>query len=439
MGLSDPAVAQAAVIGSMLIDERCIGPTLHQISAQDFAWPSYRALYYAIRKLFSEHGIVDPVTVLGAMKGDSSEDWYALIHSAMETTPTAANINEYIPILKADARRQRLRDLFDRGTKAKDLDAQTEVVQALNGELVDNRRSTAVDMATALQGWYERMHTTPEYLTWSFEPLDKRLFVEPGDFVIIGGYPSAGKTAFALNTAWHMAELKRVGFYSLETSDAKLEDRLLAMVTGVPLSRQKTRTLTEEDYEAVANASTRITSRVLAFQPAAGWTAEDILADARSHRYDVILIDYLQLIRLGSSRDRVQGLTDVSIALHTGAQSSGITIVGLSQLARPERTGGKTKAPRMRDLRETGQWEQDADVIMLLYLEDDNDPNSRRVLSVDKNKEGELGRVYLAFDGPTQTFSIHRNQIPPKAKKAEDEPKQYTFTKLQGKDPELPF
>lgn len=440
MGLSDPQVAQAAVIGAMLIDPKCVGPVLHEVKERDFAWAPYRTLYCAIRKLFSDGAPVDEVTLTAAAKeADPSGDWHQLIREIHQVTVTAANVEEYIPILRDDARRERLRTLFERGADALDVEAQREIIQTLNGELVDHRRAKAVDMAAALQDWVERMKTKPDYLTWDFAPLDRRLYVEQGDFVIIGGYPSAGKTAFALTAAWHMAEKKRVGFYSLETSSQKLADRILASVAQIPLGRMKDRALTQEDFDTVVSLSGKIIQRPIRIQPAAGWTADDIIADARANRYEVIFIDYLQLIELGPARDRVQGLTDVSITLHTGGQSSGITVVGLSQLARPERTGGKSKAPRMRDLRETGQWEQDADVVMLLYLEDDNDPNSRRILSVDKNKEGELGKVYMAFDGPTQTFSVHRNQTAPKTQRKDDEGKQYTFTELTGNDPGLPF
>ncbi len=143
----------------------------------------------------------------------------------------------------------------------------------------------------------------------------------------------------------------------------------------------------------------------LEFIPAAGSTVADIGAFARSRRYEIIYIDYVQLIAGDESRGLVAKNTAISQGLHTLAQSTGITVVGLAQLSRPSKDGA-AKAPRMNALRESGQYEQDADIIMLLYREDETDlsgPNRR--LDVAKNKEGELGGIDLAFDGATQTFS----------------------------------
>ena len=96
--------------------------------------------------------------------------------------------------------------------------------------------------------------------------------------------------------------------------------------------------------------------------------------------------------------------THLSRALHTFAQTTGTTVVGLSQLARPERREGHTRAPRMSSLRESGQLEADADAVLLLYLEDEDDPAGPRLLKVAKNKEGERGVLRLHFDGERQTF-----------------------------------
>ncbi len=142
----------------------------------------------------------------------------------------------------------------------------------------------------------------------------------------------------------------------------------------------------------------------LEFIPAAGSTVADIGAFARSRRYEIIYIDYVQLIAGDESHGLVAKNTAISQGLHTLAQSTGITVVGLAQLNRPKE--GAAKAPRMNALRESGQYEQDADIIMLVYREDETDlSNPDRRLDVVKNKEGELGGIDLTFDGATQTFS----------------------------------
>jgi len=93
----------------------------------------------------------------------------------------------------------------------------------------------------------------------------------------------------------------------------------------------------------------------------------------------------------------------------------------------------------MSDLRESGQLEQDADVIMMVYRENADNADSRRVLAIEKNKEGELGQVFLNFDGATQTFRRSLNQIPPPARRKEPEYSQVEFHELKEDDSELPF
>lgn len=439
--ITDHGAIQATVIGDLLLEDKALGKALAQLTAADFTYDQYRELFLAICRLYAEDKDLDPTAVLAEVKERPapSNGWYNLIRDCMIITGTSAYVDEHIRILREDARLLRIREFSPRLEAVKNLDDAQGIVQAMTAELVDSRRSTAVGMEEALSQWFERMKTKPEYLPWGIRQMSEKLYIEQGDFVIIGGYPSTGKTALALNMAWTMAEKRTVCFYSLETNPNKLQDRLISMVAAIPMATMKNRKLTSENFDTVASLSQTILSRRLKYQPAAGWTAQDIINDAKAHRYDVIIIDYIQLISIGKARDRVQGLTEASITIHTGAQSTGITVIGLSQLTRPLKNGGKRGAPRMSDLRETGQWEQDADAIMLLYLEDDNAPNSRRICNVEKNKEGELGRIYLHFDGATQTFSPNRNQTAPKAKKKEPEYKQQTFKDLAGENPDLPF
>ena len=196
--------------------------------------------------------------------------------------------------------------------------------------------------------------------------------------------------------------------------------------------------ISQEDYDAIAELSKDFVAHQLEIVDAVGMTAPDIISYARYRRYDVIYIDYLQLIRPTGGRNRTEEVSGISIALHNGARAARITVVALSQLSRPEKVNGKIPAPRMRNLRESGQLEQDADAIMLLYREKPDDPDSRRVLTLEKNKEGELATMYLAFDGATQSFRRHLNQQPP-PKRKEPEYKQVTFEEQPGNDPDLPF
>lgn len=439
MDIMDTTLPQVSVIGSMLIDERCIGPVLTKVQPEDFISEPYRKVFLAIRKLFTDGTPIDPVTVLNVLQADGSADWYGFLAQCMEMTPTATNVDVYVPILREQARLSRIQAIGVELMSLRDMGSAQEAIARLNALQVDRPGIQITTMEQGLLGFMERQEKKVTYLPWGFQELDGRLHVSTGKFVIIGGYPSHGKTALALSSAYTMSEKYRVGFFSLETDDGTLMDRLVARTALIPMQRIKRNELTEEDYEAVAASSEKIVKHRLEFILAAGMTVADIFATAQSRRYDVIYVDYIQLIRGDRNRGRVEEITGISIDLHTLAQSTGINVIGLSQLSRPEKGGKTQRAPRMSDLRESGQLEQDADVIMMVYRENADNADSRRVLAIEKNKEGELGQVFLNFDGATQTFRRSLNQIPPPARRKEPEYSQVEFHELKEDDSELPF
>lgn len=413
----DVIETQASIIGAMLIEESVVGPLLGALDPEDFTQYPYRTVFVAARKLFGDGSPVDLVTLLETLKVDPSVIWPELLRQCMEITPTAANAMVYAKYLKEQSRLIRLRELANGFELAMSLDDAQALLEKMNALQVVR---SGVKVTTMERGFADFMTrhdpkaVPPKYLPWGFSELDSRLYVGEGQFVVIGGYPSHGKTAFALQAAWAMARDVRVGFYSYETKDKLVMDRLMSRLATIAMGRIKHNHLTEEDFVSAADASEYITSRPFDIIEAAGMTVTDIFAHARSRRYGVIVIDYIQLIKPDHrAKSRTEEITNISIDLHTSIQGSGITVVGLSQLSRQSKDS-RGKAPRMSDLRESGQLEQDADVIMLIYREDFDDPDSRRVLAVEKNKEGETGKIYLDFNGSTQTFTKSRRPPPKK-------------------------
>ena len=440
MDVIDSKLVQASVIGSMLIDDKTIGPVLGKVTADDFMDPPYRKLYFAIRNLFSAGKPVDPVTVLGALEGDHSYEWYDYIEDCMKKTPTAANVGVYVPILREQARLARIQSLGGHLQVVQDLDSARDYIAQLNADLADNPRMRTVTMEQGLTDFLERQKTKERYFSFGLKELDDRMYIGRGKYVLIGGYASHGKTAFALSVALTLAKDYRVGFYSLETDDHTLHDRLVSTMAKISMGRIKRREMEQEDYDELTRISPQYISRKLEIIMAGGCTVEDIYAHAQAHRYDIILVDYVQLIRGTQGRGRTEEITSVSIALHIKAQTTGITVIGLAQLSRPDSQGKKQMAPRLKDLRESGQLEQDADAVLMLYKEEPDNPHSRRVLSIEKNKEGEVGRVFLSFDGDVQTFRLNHDQTARKTTKQDPEYHQVELHELPDEDdPDCPY
>lgn len=411
MVAQDSLSAQVAVLGSLLIEPRLVGEALERVRPEDFTTPRCRMVFETIRSLFAQGRPTDPVTVRDALGGRPEEGWSQYLMELMEVTPTAANVWEYAALMREQARMAQTSALAGQ-LQAAAVSGDKEAVQALLGQLnglqVERRGVQRMDMAQMLLSFTERHSGEPhQYMTWGLPKVDKALFVDMGDFVVLGGYPSAGKTALAVAFAFHQARDRRVGFYSLETNRYKLADRLISNLAGIEMETIKGSRLTDEDWAQVAKQSDRIRARQLELIEASCMTVQDIQADAMAHRYEVVYVDYLQIVEPETRRaNRTEQVSAISRGLQQLAHGSGRLVVALAQLTRAEYTSKHEQVePTMSDLRESGQIEQDADAILLLYLERPNQPDtSRRALKVGKNKEGVRMKTYLVFDGQYQRF-----------------------------------
>lgn len=433
--MADYLLAQNSVLGSMLIDANTVGDVVTVLRPEDFTDPTGRDVFRAIRELYLSDEKIDPVTVLHKMGAPSPELRQYLLR-VMDETPTTANLREWMAIVREGASVRAAQsvglELISEGTAT--MEQVREIVARLNGLIVDSPGVECLSMEQGILNFYEELERTPRYIPWGIDFLDSGLTAEASDYVVLGGYPSDGKTALALSMAYHQARSLRVGFFSLETKNSKLFNRVFSSAAQVSGVRIKHRTLTEKDYDLLACKSEEVRSRQLSLIRSSSMTVEDIASYTRAKRFEVIYIDYLTLIQ-APGRTEFEQATYISKALHRFAQDTGVTVVALSQLSRPE--SGKVKPPTLASLRSSGQIEQDADIVMFVYREEPGRLRSRRILAVEKNKEGETGRVPLLFNGETQTFRVDTNGLI-KSKREEPECKQQAFYELPGSEP-LPW
>lgn len=403
-------IAQQSLLGAILLDpEHVAGPAFAAVRDEDLRDPDCMTVFKAARELFFDSGGID-IVLLSERLGDGSAQ---RLIDLMKLTPTAVNYAEYAALCRQRARMERAREavsglLFEHC----DFDGAREAVARASMILSDTGdHDDAISLADMVCAFFDRHTpgTKPDYLPWGLKLLDTKLQAELGDFCILGGYPSAGKSLLAVQIALHMARSGlRVGYFSLETAPrTKLADRIMAHTARVPLPKIKLNDIGEADMAALTDAGNRLSALPIEFFQAGGYTVADIEARTLAKRYQVVVIDYLQLI---SDRhdDMRQRVTAISIGLHTMAQRHGVAVIALSQLVRPDKTGEKPKRPTMSSLKESGQLEQDADEILLLYCEDPDDRNSQRRLQMAKNKEGTVDSCLLDFDGALQTFADPR-------------------------------
>ena len=399
--------AENAVIGSLLLDESLAAPILAAVDVADFGDKENRQIFQAARALLQEGKPVDPVTIRGKL-GSGVEP---RLLQLLEVTPTAVNWQEYAEIMHEQATLVRIQSAAQQLAAATSVEESRGQIAALADLVATGNGVEAWSMADAFKHFMESQAAEKkrEYIGYGIREIDEGTYTERGDVVVIGGEPSAGKTALALVLAYHMAKKYRVGFFSLETGPRKLTDRLVSSALGIDFNLIKRQQMQESDFEKAAEGSSEFASRKLTLLRSSGWTVSQIQSISRSYGFEVIFIDYVQLIEPeGDPRaGMTQAVAGISRALHIFAQRSNTLVVELAQLSRPQKQAG-WREPTMHDLKETGQLEQDADSVMLLYRPKpggDFDPDKTRVLKIAKQKEGRLGKWPLAFDGSHQSFA----------------------------------
>lgn len=431
--------AEQGVLGAMLIDESTVGPMLMRVSEEDFQRPEYRSVFRAFRDIYGQGRTPDPILInehLGGVYGQMLAD-------LMEITPTAANADAYAQSLRETSRLWRLRQIGDQLSQADSAEVCRDLIDKANMLLCECSGVRRLNMKRGLKEFFVRHDPKNhrESLKWGFWRLDDALHVAAGDMVVIGGYASAGKTAFGLQLAFHIAKTKRVGFFSYETSADKLHDRTVACQALVSYRKIMSDKLEKTDFAQIYDMRDHLTAPNLDLLETSGMTVSGIGAYAMAHHYDVIMVDYLQKIpavgrgRTLSDFDRV---SQVSSDLQQLGRRTGLVIIALSQLSRPDGKD-KSKAPTMSSLRQSGQIEQDADVVLLLYKEYPKETYSRRCLDIAKNKDGLAGLgILLDFDGDNQRFKQSNGQPVPERKKDEEPVQQSIFQPIPSTGP-TPF
>ena len=392
--------AEMSVIGAIILDPKKVMPLAAlKLKPEDFKTSELRTIYSACLKLFRADKPIDHVTVQSII----GDEYQPTILAAADTMPHYSNASAYIDAVKArsqkmaayDRAMQFVTDMEDESLTVEQCrSGAAEVVNCFN----ENAQQKAVTAEEGYMDFIDRMEHPKKHIQTGYGQLDRFMYIDKGDFIVVGGRPSSGKTAFTLQMMLHMAEDRNVGYFSLETSPQKIFDRLISNYDWISFAKTKNFSLDDDDWQEVTNRYD--TFHKLGFEviPAAGWTVDKIKSYSEIRQFDVVFVDYLTLVS-ATGKDDTERATHTSKALHTFAQQDGITVVALSQLKREN--GGELT---MESLRQSGQIEQDADGIILIQY--DADAPEVREIKIVKNKEGLIGSIHAQFDGDHQRFIL---------------------------------
>lgn len=432
--------AERSLLGAIMLDDKSFPEVLEKIKPVDFYEKRHAEIFRAMMSLYDKSRPIDLLTTtseLRSMKTLKEIGGSAYLAELTNNVPTAAHVQSYAELVeKASIRRKLIRA----GNSIVDgaYNGQKEIGELLGDaekELFEVSDKTIKTDYTALGDLlvdaFDRMEELHKNkgalrgLKTGFSDLDKKTAgFQKGDLIIIGARPAMGKTTFAQNLAYNVADINHRGvlFFSMEMAKNEIVDRMISDVSGVKNWNIRTGNISDEDFSKIGDALGDMSDIPIYMDDTSSMTVLELKNKARraAHDHDIglIIIDYLQLIQ-GSDRykgNRVMEVTEISRELKTLARELEIPVVALAQLSRSV-TGRDDPRPILSDLRESGSIEQDADLVMFLHRpdyykqNDDNyEPTNITELIIAKHRHGAVGKIKLYFHPELLRFMTLDNQ-----------------------------
>lgn len=416
--------AEKSVLGAILIDKDAIVKIAESLEPEFFYDERHSSIYEVMRELYEDRKPIDVVTVPDVLKKKNllkKIGGVAYLTDLVNETPSASNVESYSLLVKETFIRRRLiqaaSEISLLGYKEADkiddiLDLAEQKLfglseKSVRGDFVSIRKALedSFDMLDELYRNKGQLRGVPS----GFKSLDKKLNgFRKSNLIILAARPSVGKSALMSNIAQYAAVEKNipVGIFSLEMSTDELATRMVSAQADIDSFKISSGQLTDDELAQYGEASGILADAPIYIDDTPSLSIMELRTKARRLKMDkgveMIMVDYLQLMRGRNTENRVQEVTEISWGLKALAKELGIPVVALAQLSRAVEQRG-TRVPQLSDLRESGSIEQDADVVIFLYREDDE--NRRDVtLSIAKQRNGPTGSVPLYFIGERTRF-----------------------------------
>ncbi len=423
--------AEQAILGSIIIDPKCLNDIALSIKPEYFYLPQHRDIYNAISVMYEFNQVIDFISLLETLKKNGTYDddgGKAYLTQLMQCVSSTANVLEYVAIVREhyysrallEAANGIIKDidenLLDSGKlldsaeqriyeirSGRDISGLTHVKQVIENETYDRLNKMSDP------------ETKDDYvgIPSGINDLDRMITgLNKSDLIILGARPGMGKTAFALNIARNVAinSKKTVCFFSLEMTRDQLAQRLISSEAAVSSQKLRTAELEADDWTRIVSAGEIIAKSELYFDETSTITVPEMKAKLRRmKKVDLVIIDYLGLMHTPRQNDnRVQEISEITRSLKIMAKELKVPVIACAQLSRATEQKGKSHKPALADLRDSGSIEQDADIVLFLYREGyydsekesaDNlsDPNKAECI-IAKNRHGETGSIPLYWD-----------------------------------------
>jgi len=426
--------AERSVLGSLMLDKDAIVKVANLIRLGDFYKDDHNSIYEAMVELYEKREPIDVLSLSNQLEEKKQLDKIggsSYLTSLVNSVPSSSNVEHYAKVVQKKSTLRKLitasGEITEMGYKESEdvekiLDQAEQKLFSVSQKYI---KQDFVSIKSILESAFNRideLHKGDHKLRGipcGFPDLDNLLAgFQKSDLIIIAARPSIGKTSLALDLARQIAVQQKVplGVFSLEMSSDQLIDRMLAAQSGVDLWRLRTGRLKSEegddDFQKIGEAMGILSEAPIFIDDAGSSNVMEMRTMARrlqsEHNVGLIIIDYLQLMEGRSGGDnRVNEISEISRALKQLARELNIPIIALSQLSRAVESRSP-QIPKLSDLRESGSIEQDADIVMFLYREDrekPDTPNKNIVeLHIAKHRNGPVGKISLYFDERITSF-----------------------------------
>lgn len=430
--------AEQAVLGSMIMDPKCISEVAVDAKPEYFYIPQHKEIYTAITSMYELSQTIDFVSLLERLKKNGVYDetgGKAYLTQLVQSVPSAANVLTYVGIIREryyaralmGAAQGIIKDINENTKDSDDLIASAEqriydiragrdtsglthIKQVIEAETYD-RLSKIADPDT---------HDDYVGIPCGIGDLDRMITgLNKSDLIILGARPGMGKTSFALNIARNVAVTggKTVCFFSLEMTRDQLAQRMLSSEAGIKSEKLRTGDLDADEWTRLTQAGENLSKAEIYFDETSSITVQQMKAKLlRMKKVDLVVIDYLGLMHSAKHTDnRVQEISEITRNLKVMAKDLKVPVIACAQLSRGTEVKGKSHRPALSDLRDSGSIEQDADIVLFLYREayydgekdasEDMSDKTKCECIVAKNRHGEVGTVQLHWDGQFTRFT----------------------------------
>ena len=404
--------SELRVIGSILIRNECL-TEIDFIRPEMFEAEHLGKMFSICRKLINQGQVVDPqILVDNIIEADLYPAEYATadVSECIKATETSVTVKQHARKVYTAYRARVFRKAINsvagnENTLDEDIQTLMDTLESIRISMDSGSKSLPQIVRENKDKYFREIEKAKVDL--GFKKLDELLGgLEGGDMIIIGARPAVGKSAFASQITSHFAELgKKVGYFNLEMQEKQVYERFVAARSGIGLTRIRRAIAYQNDEEERFREANEFLARQSNIVVTTGSKrVSEIRTESKKQQYDVVIVDYLQLLRpdrtYGANRYAEVGA--ISHACKNLAMEMNIPVIVLCQLNRVSEMR-EDKEPTMSELRESGDIEQDASVILLLWNTDKDDQSKKRI-KVEKQRQGKTGKVDLYFDGNHMRF-----------------------------------